>query len=234
MTTKVRWGDLYPRTPRSADVFNRDPFEAHALVTALIRRGERVLEMGPSTGYITEHLVRNLGCSVVAVETSAAAAAAARSRVEVEVIVPPAELPPEYRGSFDVLLCADVIEHVANPAAFLRHLLPYLRPGGRLLLSVPNVAHWSVRWRLLRGHFDYEPIGVLAADHLRFFTRRSLEALLRDVGCRILSVRATIGRHEYYRGIIRRALATQPAVIAGLARLWPGLFAFQLIVEADR
>lgn len=231
-TTSVRWGDLYPERPRSADVFNRDPFEAHALVTATIRAGERVLEIGPSTGYITEHLVRNLGCSVVAVETSAAAAAVTRSRVEVEVIVPPAELPPRYRGTFDVLLCADVIEHVADPAVFLETLLPYLRPGGRLVLSVPNVAHWSVRLRLLGGRFDYEPTGLLAADHLRFFTRRSLQALLEAVGCRVVSTRVSLGRHAYYRGIVRRALATQPAAIAALARLWPGMFAFQFVVEA--
>ena len=229
---RMSWGDFYPPTPRSAEAFNPDPFEAHALVTSLVRRGERVLEIGPSTGYITARLVNELGCSVVAVETSAAAAAATRGRVAVEVIVPPDELPGAYRATFDVILCADVIEHVQAPEAFLRQLLPYLRPGGRLVLSVPNVAHWTVRFDLARGRFDYEPIGLLAADHLRFFTRRALGELLDRLGCRVVSLHGSLGRHHYYRGIVRRALATQPRLIARLARVWPELFAFQFVVEA--
>lgn len=52
--------------------------------------------------------------------------------------------------------------------------------GRSLLLSVPNVGHWSVVWDLLQGEFDYQPVGILCTTHLRFFTRRGLERLLGD------------------------------------------------------
>jgi len=72
------WTDLYPAgLPRSGERFMDDPYESHVLVTAPIKPGEHVLEVGCSTGYITEFLVKKRGCAVVGIETNAEAAAMA-------------------------------------------------------------------------------------------------------------------------------------------------------------
>ena len=235
----IAWTDLYPdgTTPRSSERFNPDPLEAHALVTAPIATGERVLEVGCSTGYITEHLTKVRGCTVVGLETNKVAAAMTRARAGVLVFEPTGdtpELPSEYTQYFDVVLCADVIEHVSHPARFLRDLLRYLKPSGRVMISTPNVAHWTCRALLLRGRFEYEAQGILAADHLRFFTQDSLLRLLREVGLEPQSLRYSAGGWlpQYSHPLLRPL--RRPSVLKGLVDRWPTLFGVQFIVEATR
>ena len=234
----LAWTDLY-RTglPRSSESLSRDPSEAHMLATATIQPGEHVLEVGCSTGYITEFLVRERACRVVALEISHAAAVVTRERTGIEVIEPRGDdlnVSSEYDAAFDVILCADVIEHTQNPAAFLRQLLRYLHPEGRMILSVPNVAHWTCRWKLLRGRFEYEPVGIMAGDHLRFFTRDSLSRLLTDVGLEeARSMRYSFGAW-IYEGRAWRLLRQHTNLLSAVVNRWPTLFAVQFIIEARR
>ena len=83
------------------------------------------------------------------------------------------ELPLE-PGSFDVVLCGDVIEHLRDPVAALARLRPLLRPGGRLVLSTPNVANWAIRLSLLAGRWRYTDRGILDRSHTHLFTRATL------------------------------------------------------------
>jgi 2-polyprenyl-3-methyl-5-hydroxy-6-metoxy-1,4-benzoquinol methylase len=85
---------------------------------------------------------------------------------------------PEYFGKFDAIVFGDVLEHLYNPEETMRKLLAYLKPGGFLLLSIPNVAHASIIANLLRGDFSYTEIGLLDKTHVRFFTRRSIPVFL--------------------------------------------------------
>jgi hypothetical protein len=91
-----------------------------------------------------------------------------------------------------VIVAADVLEHLKDPLATLRSLRPYLDPDGYFVISVPNVAHGSVRMALLTGHFDYREIGLLDSTHLRFFTRESFECLLDEAELGL----AALHRHE--------------------------------------
>jgi 2-polyprenyl-3-methyl-5-hydroxy-6-metoxy-1,4-benzoquinol methylase len=82
-----------------------------------------------------------------------------------------AEIPA---GSLDLVLCLDVLEHMADPWTMVRRLSRLIRPGGRLILSVPNIRHWKFVWGLLmRGDFAYRDAGLLDRTHLRFFVRRT-------------------------------------------------------------
>ncbi|MCX7176990.1 MAG: class I SAM-dependent methyltransferase, partial [Proteobacteria bacterium] len=83
---------------------------------------------------------------------------------------------------FDCVSFLDVLEHIADPLATLRQVRAALKHGGFLLLSVPNVGHWSVVWDLLEGQFDYQPVGILCNTHLRFYSRQGLQILLEDSG----------------------------------------------------
>ncbi|MFA6499004.1 MAG: class I SAM-dependent methyltransferase [Desulfurivibrionaceae bacterium] len=83
---------------------------------------------------------------------------------------------------YDCVTFLDVLEHMADPLEALIKARQALRPRGNVLLSVPNVGHWSVVWDLLEGSFEYLPAGILCNTHLRFFTRAGLETVLHDAG----------------------------------------------------
>src|SRR5207247_220491 len=87
------------------------------------------------------------------------------------------------RRRFDVIVFADVLEHLRDPARVLRETLELLAPDtGFIVASIPNVAHVSVRLELLLGSFRRETLGILDATHLHFFTRDSLEEFLASCG----------------------------------------------------
>jgi 2-polyprenyl-3-methyl-5-hydroxy-6-metoxy-1,4-benzoquinol methylase len=124
-----------------------------------------------------------------AVEPDPASARAARSAFDHVVV---GEFPHERLpgGRFDVVMCADVLEHMADPAAALHAAGSAMAEGGVMVASIPNVRHWrSVVWPLLRrGTWTYTDRGVLDRTHLRFFTRRSIRDLFASSGWFVESV----------------------------------------------
>ena len=92
---------------------------------------------------------------------------------------------PYAPGTFDALVCSEVLEHLTNPEATLGRLIPLLKPGGRVYASVPNLAHWKIVLGLLRGRFDYQEQGAMDRTHLRWFTPRSFRALFEGCGVEV-------------------------------------------------
>jgi SAM-dependent methyltransferase len=130
-------------------------------------------------------ILRDRGCQVVAIEIDAEMSAQAEPYCERVILGDLDHMDLEAKlgqDQFDVIVAADVLEHLKDPAAVLRAIKKRLRPGGYLVLSVPNVAHGSVRLALLQGRFDYTDLGLLDRTHLRFFTRQTIVELLRDAG----------------------------------------------------
>jgi SAM-dependent methyltransferase len=149
------------------------------------RPGLSMLEVGCSSGYLGASLVAR-GHTVYGVEPDPVAAEAAKrvlSGVWVGGLEDFLDAQPDAR--FDVLIFGDVLEHMVDPAAALRRALGHLSPGGSVVVSLPNVAHGSVRAMLLEGRFDYEDRGILDRTHLRFFTRAGIAQLMADVGLSI-------------------------------------------------
>jgi hypothetical protein len=89
---------------------------------------------------------------------------------------------------FDVIVAADVLEHLRDPPATLRALRPFLKPEGWFVVSLPNVAHASVRLALLEGRFDYQDLGLLDRTHLRFFTHESIARLFDEADLAMVEV----------------------------------------------
>lgn len=171
-----------------------DPATVHGDVAHLVDEGSRVLELGPATGYMSTAFVKR-GCAVVGIELDPEMAVRAEKVCErvivgdLDTIDLEVELGEE---RFDAIVAADVLEHLKDPLAVLRSLRRFLTKDGYFVLSVPNVAHGSVRLALLGGHFDYRDIGLLDATHLRFFTLDSLVDLLDEAELGILELH----RHE--------------------------------------
>jgi methionine biosynthesis protein MetW len=133
-----------------------DPTESTGIIASLIASGARVLDVGCGTGSVSRLIIDACGCTVLGLEPDAdRAAAASANGIEVVGAELTEELIPQL-GCFDVVLFADVLEHLVDPFGTLRLAQRFLNDGGAVVASLPNVAHWTVRLNLLRGHFDYQ------------------------------------------------------------------------------
>jgi 2-polyprenyl-3-methyl-5-hydroxy-6-metoxy-1,4-benzoquinol methylase len=168
---------------------------SHRIVLEEVPDGARVLDVGCATGYLAAELSRR-GCTVDGIEFDPVAAQQARAHCR-EVVVGDLEAPSiqaEVQRMLasarpDVVVCADVLEHLRDPWTVLAWLRTLLAPDGRAVISVPNIAHWTARRALLRGRFDYTDHGLLDRTHLRFFTRASAAELARRAGFAVLAER---------------------------------------------
>ncbi len=163
-----------------------------AVLLDLVPPGCEVLDVGIGGGALGQHLSSVRGCRVDGATISpveAARAAGHYRRIEVADLGA-TKLDSLFGGRrYDAIICADVLEHLPRPTAVLDSCSLLLADGGRLLLSIPNVAYSGLIAELLSGEFRYRTEGLLDRTHVRFFTRRSLLRLLREQGWQVDVVR---------------------------------------------
>ncbi len=165
-----------------------DTGSSHSLAVLQIPPGSTVLDIGAADGSVARSLAAR-GCRIWGLESDEAAAAAARSVCQRVIVgdVETLDLDSALEGKrFDFILLLDVLEHLRDPLATLSRVSRHLVPGGRVIVSIPNVTHGAVRLSLMSGSFTYTETGLLDRTHLRFFDRRSAEALMADAGLRIV------------------------------------------------
>jgi 2-polyprenyl-3-methyl-5-hydroxy-6-metoxy-1,4-benzoquinol methylase len=204
---------------------NEHTFGGHAKLLALVGEGKRVLDVGCSSGYLARPLVAK-GCTVIGLERDPAAAEEARSICE-DVLVGDVETMelPFADASFDVVLCGDLVEHLRDPEAFLVRARPLLRPDGRLVLTTPNVANWSMRLGLLAGRWRYTERGILDRTHAHLFTRKTLVETIERAGYRLDVLDFTVPLPALRNDTTER-------VAHAVGRIRPSLFAYQFVVSA--
>ncbi len=182
----------------------------------------RVLDVGCGSGGVGRSLRAAGATHLVGVEILPEAAEAAREVHDVVHVGPIGELLEhgEIDGPFDLFVLYDVLEHIADPGAVLRGLRPLAAPGARVHVSVPNARHLSlVADLVLRGTFGYTEWGHRDITHLRWFTRRDIEALLKLEGWAVeATTPAILGRNRILDrltfGRIREFIALQWHVLA--------------------
>ena len=157
---------------------------AAARLARMVDPGLRVLELGTGPGTVTR-ILHSKGCKVTGVEmdpeTLAMCAPFCERMLQANLEDPTwhASLAGE---KFDVVLCADVLEHLRDPRPLLTLLPQFLNDSGCVLMSLPNATHLSVVASLMAGRFPYQSKGLLDTTHLRFFGRDDIDALLRECG----------------------------------------------------
>lgn len=216
--------------------FKPFPGSSHSWALEEVRRLApgpiKVLDVGAGDGHVLSALqaVRSDPVNAVAVEPASRRDAGEGSSTWVR------DLSDVHDAGFDLALLLDVLEHVPDPAVTLSVVASKLRPGGSILISVPNVAHWSVRASLLAGRFTYTDRGILDRTHLRFFTQRTLLDLVESTGCSVESTSQSLVPLELLlpeeitaTGLWSAATSARKA----LARAMPGLLAYQLLVRAS-
>lgn len=159
-----------------------------------------VLEFGPATGYMTRYLKEEKRCKVYIIEVDHEAYESALVYAE-EGICCDAEKQEwigRFQGiQFDYITFADVLEHLRNPEAVLAKCLPFLKEDGRILVSIPNIAHNAVLIDLYNNKFQYRKTGILDNTHLRFYTHDSLRELFHNCGLRVMEEDAVEFNLEY-------------------------------------
>lgn len=95
---------------------------------------------------------------------------------------------------YDLVVCADVLEHLVDPWKVLFKLRKSLKNNGRILASLPNLAYFPVVLQILRDKFEYEDAGVLDKTHLRFFTLHTIIKMFEHCGFEIIKIESNKGR----------------------------------------
>jgi methionine biosynthesis protein MetW len=220
--------DLYEAKAQTYAAFGNGVIADHAL--RLLPDGGSVLDLGCASGGLLA-LLRSRAGHLAGLELSPTAARAA-AQVGDHVICGALEDPrlPFEAASFDLVVLADVLEHLADPAAGLARAVGWCRPGGAVLVSVPNVAHWQARLALLRGRWPQTDSGTFDASHLRWFTRDAVATLLREAGLRDVELHAIVPALRNHTPAAARPLVRrlEPAWQA-LGRRVPGLLGYQVI-----
>jgi 2-polyprenyl-3-methyl-5-hydroxy-6-metoxy-1,4-benzoquinol methylase len=199
-------------------------------------RGKRCLDVGCGNGALSAALRTGGAVYVAGIEPDPVAAANARQRLDtvVEGGVLDDELPFA-EGEFDLILFADVLEHLPDPDAVLTRCLPLLAPGGNVVVSVPNMRFWLVLGRLAMDRWEYADHGVRDRTHLRIFTRRSLLRMLERHG---LEIERMARNHRLFDDQLQ--IGRVGALVTRIARAtiarWPlrDLLAYQYVVVARR
>jgi 2-polyprenyl-3-methyl-5-hydroxy-6-metoxy-1,4-benzoquinol methylase len=215
-----------------------EPYECAGILQAFMPTNAKVLDVGCGTGSVSLIANRGKNNAVFGIEPDPDRTALARTR---GLDATCGYLSPEYlqdHGPFDVVMFADVLEHVASPAEMLALARSGLKPGGWLLISVPNAVHWIMRWQILWGRFEYSQTGLRDSTHLRWFTRATLVRLLDSAGFETVEFKYSAGTalSEYFEWRPWRWLkiSLRGRLVRILARVFPSLFGCQLLVKARK
>jgi len=187
-------------------------------ICSMVQPNKRVLDIGCATGRIAELLKKEKNCFVVGIEVNKEMAEIAKKRCN-KVIIENAETVKKIdfpKGYFDIIIFADVLEHCSNPGEILTNLRGYLSDEGYILISVPNVANWEIRLKLLMGKFDYKGGTILDTGHLKFFTLSSITRLIEQSEYRVIEVK------------------TRNMRLACLAKVWRTLFSWGFVLKATK
>jgi 2-polyprenyl-3-methyl-5-hydroxy-6-metoxy-1,4-benzoquinol methylase len=214
-----------------------DPASSHSLIWAWLSArgvvGLRILELGVGDASLTRRLFE-AGATVDGIELSLLSAELARPYCRNIVVDDLDELRSvEVREMYDLVIAADVLEHLRDPGPVLSEMRTLVRPGGRLVVSIPNVANLYVRLNVLLGRFPYHSKGILDRTHLHFYTLKSAERLLTESGWEVTERDVTaIPLLIVFPFLGKPLFRPAMALFRASTRLWKTLFAYQGIFYA--
>jgi 2-polyprenyl-3-methyl-5-hydroxy-6-metoxy-1,4-benzoquinol methylase len=205
------------------------------VIAAALSQAANCIDVGCGDGLTSSRWKRD-GLHLVGVDVSRSAVAAARAKGIDAQVVEDAGVLPFDGGTFDVALCLEVFEHLFTPHDVAIEILRILRPGGVLIATVPNAAYWRRRADLaVLGRWNPlgDPLAVAEPwrdPHLRFFTLRSFERMLRSAGYELVVAGSHAG------GVLRdvpgarrlRRRDESSAAYRRAERVWPALFGARL------
>lgn len=197
-----------------------------------VPQGATVLEVGPATGVMTRLMKEHRACLIDCLEIDPAAAQKAEPFCRRMVIgnVEAVDLNSHFEiHSYDIIIFADVLEHLVDPWQTLRRVAPYLKPGGLLLASIPNVSHAGLVVELMQGRFRYRRDGLLDETHLRFFTRETVTSLFQSTGFDCVEWDRTVRAPEHSE--FAASFAETPKAVKDILRARADSDTYQFLVR---
>lgn len=213
------------------------PWSSHSLIAEHVGRmppHSKILDVGTASGMLArrrwERPLRFFG-----IEAVAEWADIASPFYETLWTCSLTDAPPEALRGYDAIVLGDVLEHMSAPDAALKKLAGLQGSGCAFIISVPNIANLWTRLQLLMGRFDYAERGIMDRTHRRFFTRKTLSAMVREAGLEITFIQTTPIPLElispFFSTSIGRVIH---GAFAGLTRLLPTLLGYQFILGAKK
>ena len=176
----------------SVYTFKPDRYSSHMKIINYIKtindknKKLKVLDVGCSRGFIAKEL-QNYGFDFYGIEFNKEDAKEAKKYYkEIKLIDLDKEKPNYKNNSFDLIIMADIIEHLKDSVEIVKYFTKFLKKEGIMIISTANVANIYVRLKLLLGNFDYEERGIMDKTHLRFFTLKTFRKLARGAGLKII------------------------------------------------
>lgn len=224
--------------------FEVDPENLNTTYGLIYRRvpeGAEVLDLGCASGNLALALEKRRGCRVLGVDLDRDAVAAA-SQKGVEAVIADVTRTPLAEvvagRTFDRVVMADVLEHLADPGLLLSQVGSVLRPGGAVLVSFPNITHVDIQLMLAQGEWRYSPAGILDQTHLRFFTASSFSELALRHGFQVASVEEVtlppLGTEVLLQGKALRLAQNAVGQVDGLSQGNPHSHTYQFVMELTR
>lgn len=156
------------------------PHSPHTIIPTLIKPGSVILDVGCNTGYLGKTL-REKGVITDGIDINEKALNVAKRYCRNTYKRDLYQGKIGVNNTYDYIIFADILEHLPRPDSILIDSHKYLNKSGTVIISLPNIARFEIRIRLLLGNFDYAP-GILGEDHLRFYTRKSARGMIEKCG----------------------------------------------------
>ena len=187
---------------RRAEYYDRPRTELLPYIPITCRK---ILDCGCGYGMLGTALKARAPCRVIGVERDPLAAAGARKHLDA-VFEQDVEQPIDERD-FDCIIYADVLEHLVDPWRLVRNHVSLLVPGGQVLMSIPNVRHFSVAYMLYaKGRWRYTESGIMDRTHLRFFTLKDIKDMVREAGLQLDTVTSNCDAWSWKTFLVRMSI----------------------------
>lgn len=188
------------------EIENLDSNTSHMQILSMVPDASKVLDIGCACGDLGAYLFKHKHCIIYGMEYDAGSIDVAQKTgayAHIEQIDLNAFdiIPSSFPKKFDRIIFGDVLEHLNKPEQVLNKFIPALEKNGRMIISLPNIAHGSIAAQILVNKFTYMDYGILDRTHVRFFTSESIASMMAGLGLKILSTTRTIwnlqGLHSY-------------------------------------
>lgn len=216
--------------------YSNAPSSTVGRILDLVGTNKNVLELGCATGAQSRILTQEMNCVVYGVELNPSAAAKAREYCNDVVIGNLDFIDLEQvlgARKFDVVLCADVLEHLLDPARILHGVKSLIKDGGSIVASIPNVTHAALTFELANGFFTYRDRGLLDDTHIKFFTRDSIVDLFGECGYVISKFDRAIAPPLNTEFKVSNELPEDRLLIDYITARNPEAFTYQFIIKAS-
>lgn len=178
--------------------------DARVIAFDFIVPNSKILDIGCATGQMGAILKEHKNCEMYGIEYDPENIQIAQERNVFEKIFQidlnnfQASELEKYKNSFDYIVFGDVLEHLLHPENTLEQFKQFLKPGGKYIISLPNVAHATVKINLLTDNFIYEEVGILDKTHIKFYTHKTIPEFLANNNLAIEKFDYTVAHVKYH------------------------------------